>query len=69
MKVEIEATDKDGNILKCYVSSDGLYDALAKLLGLIEVKPNFWVNEHKEYYILTKHGFKRVYRPDFLIQY
>ena len=36
-----------------------LYDALARLIGLIEVRPNQWVNEHGEYYTLTKYGFKR----------
>ena len=41
------------------VSSSALYDALARLIGLNEVRPNQWVNEHGEYYALTKYGFKR----------
>lgn len=59
MKVEVEVTNEAGNVQQCNVSSSALYDALARLLGLIEVRPNQWVNEHGDYYVLTKYGFKR----------
>jgi len=59
MKVKVEITDEAGNVQQYDVSSSALYDALARLIGLIEVRPNQWVNEHGEYYALTKYGFKR----------
>jgi hypothetical protein len=59
MKVKVEITDEAGNVQQYDVSSSALYDALARLIGLIEVRPNQWVNEHGEYYTLTKYGFKR----------
>jgi hypothetical protein len=59
MKIKIEVTDDTGKIQQCDVNSSALYDALARLLGLIEVRPNQWVNEHGEYYMLTRYGFKR----------
>jgi len=59
MNVKIEVIDDTGNVNQYDVSSSALYDALARLLGLVEVRPNQWVNEHGEYYGLTKYGFKR----------
>jgi len=59
MKVKVEVTDETGNVQQYDVSSSALYDALARLIRLIEVRPNQWVNEHGEYYVLTRYGFKR----------
>ena len=59
MKTKIEITDENGNAKLCDIESIALYDALARLNGLTEVKPNQWTNEHGEHYALTKYGFRR----------
>jgi len=59
MNIDIEFTDDAGNIEQRNVTAEVIYDALARMLGLIEVRTNQWVNEYGEYYALTKYGFQR----------